>query len=362
MRTIVTESDKKPDAFEASGTSPPAALAVQHKRTDYIAEGFKNRTHGEAKFNFRTYVGLGFFGALAASLGLTLALRDSKLIAPLYEKILDKAGNLTKFGKTGEALAAHKANVNSLGTIATMFTGTTIMAILPIKWREDHKAEIIKKYDREYYGEDRVNNDPMIKQAHALIDAAPKQTWKSVIGSRFVALAATLGVAQIIGSNESLLGVSRGWSIDKMSIRAGRALDGFLNRNPKAAKTIAAATRRNANELLRDGADADRMASRIFNYLTLDGLYTLMTSSVLFVFTRVLAPVFDKSLPTRASTLPEPIRENIGSPAILPLPNNDAPVMTHRSGDSLAAPATRVAHASFAPDRVGPEIGTQLAT
>ncbi|MFM9889510.1 MAG: hypothetical protein ACKVOE_02535 [Rickettsiales bacterium] len=357
----MSESEPKPDAFEASGTSPPVAVAAHHNRSDYIAEGFKNRTHGEAKFNFRTYVGLGFFGALAASLGLTVALRDSKWIAPQYEKILDLAGNLTKFGKTGEALAAHKANVNSLGTIATMFTGTTIMAILPIKWREDHKAEIIKKYDRDYYGEERVNNDPMIKQAHALIDAAPKQTWKSVIGSRFVALAATLGVAHIIGSNESILGVSRGWSIDKMSIKAGRALDGLFNRNPKAAEAIAAATKRSANDLLREGAGADRMASRIFNYLTLDGLYTLMTSSVLFVFTRVLAPVFDKTLPGRANTLPEPIRDSIGSRAVLPLPgNNNTPATKHAATSSTTAPDTRVGEASLAPGRVSPEIGNHV--
>ena len=36
--------------------------------------------------------------------------------------------------------------------------------------------------------------------------------------------------------------------------------------------------------------------SRIGSYLALDGFYTVITSGVLYVFTRVLAPVFDKSV------------------------------------------------------------------
>lgn len=278
----------------------PAAPAKHH----YVADGFKNRTKGEAKFNEDTYIKIGYFGAIAASLGLTYLLKDNRFVAPQFKKLSDWIANSTKGNKVGEALSKHQELVDSYTTIGAMFTGTTLVTILPVKHREDKKPEIVKQNDIEIYGADRVANDPALQQAHKEIEESPKQTWKSVIGSRVVAFGATLLTSVVVGSNKSTLFKATGHSIDRESIRVGRWVNrqiARLTKNGNVLETIQHAAEHSPNSISRDVGKTDRLVSRIGSYLALDGLYTIITSGTLYVFTRLLGPIFDQHAEKRAS-------------------------------------------------------------
>jgi hypothetical protein len=344
--------DSTPDA--ARQDSPPATGPIHanpHKRGDDIREGFANRTKGEAKFNFRTYVGLGYFGSVGATVALTYLLRDNPAIWPFYQKANNFLTRITRFGRTGEALEKHVKNVDSLMTIFSMFTGTTLMTIFPIKSREDRKPEIVREYDRDIYGEERVKNDPELVQAHALIDAAPKQTWRSIMSSRVLAFGATMGVAALVGSNSTKIAQKTGFSIDKISIKAGRAIGKALSfGNKTVLADIEGAIRTSPNDIARAAVNAqglpqvpDRIRSRIANYLVLDGLYTIMTGGILYVFTRILAPVFDSGLKDReaalATALPRPANENHRPAANDPGPAKPATQVSHPQREATLAAA-----------------------
>ena len=287
--------------------APPEPPVVAHKKHSYVADGFKSRTKGEALFNFTSYFGVGYLGVTGFSVLMSWLLRDNKHVAPVYQKLVNSAIKLTKGHKEGEALTKHIDGVNSIMTITALFTGGTIMSVLPIKWMEDNKATLVKGFDHVFYGKEKAESDPTIVAAHADLAAAPKQTWMSVLGARLLAFAATYSTSLIIGSNNSLIG-KHGISIDKAGVHAGRWLDGAIHhKHPEIVAAIDEARQLKPNDLLREGDEllkegkgkADRTFSRIASYVSLDAIYTGITSTALFVFTRVLAPVFDKNVRER---------------------------------------------------------------
>lgn len=282
-----------------------------------VAEGFKNRTKGEAAFNLGAYAGIGYFGVTAFSVLVSWLLRDNKTIAPLYEKyVINPVTHFFKRNKTDpEKLAKIERNVNSNMTIAALFTGGTIMSILPIKWMEDNKADIVKSLDRHFYGKD-ADNDPAIQQAHRELEAAPHQTWRSVFSSRVLAFVATFSTSLLVGK----------W-IDKYSTRSGRWLDGALHHQDEGiVNSIKAARETDPDNILRhrftgttpQTTPLDRDGSKVLSYISMDAFYTLITSGALYVFTRVLAPLFDREertiddLPAPANTsLKEAVNEHV---------------------------------------------------
>ncbi len=287
------------DTRNAANSQAPA-------KQSRVAAGFKNRTKGEGLFNFGAYFGVGYVGVTAFSVYMTWLLRDFKPIAKHYTKIIDTVAESSgKMLKVTNA-AKHHDTVNSAMTIMALFFGGTVMSVLPIKWLEDNKAEVVKGLDRTLYGKEKSDNDPSIQAAHDELEKAPKQTWKSVLGSRVLAFAATLTTWWAIGSNVSPLAkatqkeangvVTRyGDSIDRHSSRLGRWVDGALNhKKPEIVKDIAKARAHHPTGIERTGTHPDRVPSRVFSYIALDAFYTMITGGALYIFTRVLAPVFDK--------------------------------------------------------------------
>ncbi len=337
----------------SSGNQPGSPLpsvsavpAVAPKKHSYVAEGFKNRTKGEAFFNFSSYLGVGYVGVTAFSVLMSWLLRDSKHVSPAYKKLVDGAIHLTKGNKTGSELEKHIDGVNSIMTITALFTGGTIMSVLPIKWMEDNKAKLVKSFDHVFYGKEKAESDPTIVAAHAALEAAPKQTWMSVLGARLLAFAATYSTSLLIGSNNSVLG-KHGISIDKAGVHAGRWLDGAIHhKHPEIVAMIGEARQLKPNDILREGdalldhgkGQPDRTFSRIASYVSLDAIYTGITSSALFIFTRVLAPVFDKDIRARIreekNEPPEPLPQPIAAAA----PNTSSRVSEAQLAGRLATP------------------------
>ncbi len=281
-------------------TSGASVAAPSDGKKHYIKDGFKTRTKGEKLFNQFTYTGLGFFGVTAFSIFVTWLLRDSKFLSPHYNGFVDRT---VEAARKSPFFSKFADLINSNMTIATLFLGGTIVSVLPIKWLEDNKARIVKGLDEKLYGKQVADNDPTIQQAHAEMEAMPKQTWLSVIASRGLAFAATYTTSLLLGSAATPVGKATGHNIDSLSIAFGRNADRLLNKNNvEALVQIDKAMMHNVGDVVRShpnpahpkfNPNADRISTRIWSYIAQDGFYTLITSQALFVFTRVLAPLFD---------------------------------------------------------------------
>lgn len=257
-----------------------------------IKAGFENKTKGETLFNRIVYGGLGFGLVTGVSIFTTWLLRDSKLLSSHYSNLIKTVQNTFKGNRTGAALEKFNNSVDSAMTIGALFTGGTIATVLPVKAMEDNKASIVKALDRRIYGADVVATNPDIIAAHHELDIAPKQSWASVLVSRIVAFAGTFATWFVVGG-----------AIDKGSIQAGRSIDKFFRaKDSPVAKEIAHMQSISPREMHRKlnpekpRIDAvDRVSTRLWNYVVQDGLYTALTSTLLFVSTRIFGPIFDKS-------------------------------------------------------------------
>lgn len=275
-------------------TEEQQAADVQRNRRDVIREGFKNKTRGEAWFNGISYIGVGYGLVTAVSVFMTWLMRDTKNASKFFEKhIISKA---TKLGWS-----------SSIASIGTLFIGGTLASVFPVKWLEDAKPQIVKKLDRFIYSDEELQS-PKVKEAHKELDELPKQTWLSIFGSRVVAFAATFGVYALMGSNKGPLARTTGHSLDEISIRFGRFMDRFINKNnPQAIAEIDAAIATNLQRIKSSGPDAlgglevirgtkgaDRVTTKVWSYIGIDAIYTLITSVSLFVSTRVLGGLIGK--------------------------------------------------------------------
>lgn len=279
---IPTETEQ--NAYETSGTSPPAEERGSAPKKNYVAEGFRNKTKGEGLFNEITYIAVGIVGVTAFSVFATWLLRDTNSpLARGYNSLVDRVTK--KFGGNPADMNNEiRKRVDSNLNIAALFTGGTMVSVLPVKWLEDSKPGLVKFFDKKIYGEDAVANDPKLIEAHKELEQVPKQTWKSVFASRVTAFVATFTTSLALGP-----------IIDRYSIGFGRRIDRSLNgKNAEIGKTIDAAIAQSPLAVTRANPSPDRVQSRVFNYIGMDGFYTAITGTALFVFTRVFAPIFDK--------------------------------------------------------------------
>ncbi len=288
----MTNTNHISNSFETSGVSPPVKdspipsepVNDEDRKHNYVREGFQNRTRGEKKFNVTTYFGMGYVGVWTFSLFASWALRDSKFFAPTYEKGVQGLTRAIASFK-GKDAAEIAPSVRKYANISSLFTGGTLVSVLPIKWREDHKYEIVKKYDEQIYGKEKIESDPTIRAAHEDIRHAPKQTWSSVFASRLTSFIVTYASAQLIGNN-----------IEKTSTRFGRSLGRKLTSDPKMLERISNAQAAHPHELstIPGAPNTDTLTSRLGHDAVADGMYTVLTSGALYIFTRVFAPLFDQ--------------------------------------------------------------------
>ncbi len=70
-------------------------------------------------------------------------------------------------------------------------TGGNLL-LVPIKMLEDKKSQIVRWFDRKFYGS-KSETDPDLKKAHADMDKTQRQSWGSVLKARVAALAVAIG-------------------------------------------------------------------------------------------------------------------------------------------------------------------------
>lgn len=149
----------------------PQALRTKDGDTEHFVSA------GERKFDNRAYWGFGYVLNVALSIAAVFAVERTGG----GRKFLDALGKL--FGKIpGLTPETAKAAASR-----TFFLTGGFGVLVPIKWMEDRKLELVKKWNREIYG-DAADTDPAIIKSEQEIAEAPKQSWLSILGSRALAL------------------------------------------------------------------------------------------------------------------------------------------------------------------------------
>lgn len=269
------------------------------KERDAVSEGFKAHTKGEKLFNDITYTGLGYFGVTSFSVFMTWLFRDTKYFGPKFAKAAEKVATWLSKGGTPSADAVE--TTQSWLRVGALFTGGSLMTVTGVKALEDNKAALVKHFDKQIYGEEAIKNDPEIVAAHKIIEAQPKQTWASVGWSRVVAFVATISSLFLIGANSGFISKRIGTSFDTIGLQFGRWGGRMVNKIKKNTEAVD-----NINEAIKENKAVhdnfrtmvkgkDTQLVKTLSDFGADGLYTVITAVGLFVFTRILAPIFDKT-------------------------------------------------------------------
>jgi len=169
---------------DVEGDLPPRAEKQKHVAT-----------RGEHKFDRWTYAGVGYLANVAISLGAVYWVERTHAGQQFMGKFIEGVKRaLPKLDPQWSKFIASK----------TFFLTGGFAVLAPMKMLEDRKVDLIKKWDRAYYG-DAVDHDPTIQQSHRELEAAPKQSWSSIIASRIVSLVPFYGTVGLLWSNKSPL-------------------------------------------------------------------------------------------------------------------------------------------------------------
>lgn len=153
-------------------------------------------TEGEKRFDWRTYMGVGYLLNAAISVAAVYWAERTHIGQRTITKTGEFLGDLFKVNKERAAALTKK----------TLFLTGGFAVLAPMKWMEDNKAETVKKLNREIYGE-QAEQDPKILQSEKELEQAPKQGWSSLMSSRALALVPFYILMGFLWDNKS--GLSR---------------------------------------------------------------------------------------------------------------------------------------------------------
>ena len=190
----------------------------------------------------------------------------------------------------------------------TFFLTGGFAVIPPMKWLEDRKVELVKKYNREMYYGAKADTDPVVIQSEKELEAAPKQNWASVISSRFLALIPFYFAYSVLWDHKSVLAKTTGFYVDKPIIWASRKLgkvSASVFGDKKALTHITQLEKTSPKELLsvwKPGADP--MHSTGPYYFISEAITSAIVAVGIYVLTRVLGPIIGTKQPSTASNAP----------------------------------------------------------
>ena len=204
-----------PQAVRSAAPIPTADTAHKHVKTQ-----------GEKKFDFLTYNVLGYIAnALISVVAVYWVERTHSGQGWLNKRIEWVQKNFSK-------IDPEKARMY---TTKSFFLVGGFLVMPPIKWLEDAKVRLVKKWDRQIYG-DTVETDPKILQSHKELEAAPKQNWLSILGSRVLALVPFYTLYGMLWDNKSAL--SR-WTNPELRGMSKEAIKAAEAANPAAFSQMA---------------------------------------------------------------------------------------------------------------------------
>lgn len=317
---------------------------------------------GEHRFDRITYAGFGYVANVLLSLGAVYWVERM----PSGQKFMNNlVGGIKKMApKINEKTAQYLAS-------KSFFLTGGFAVLVPMKMLEDRKVELIKKWDKEIYGEDAETN-PQLAERHRELEAAPKQSWASIMGSRMLALLPFYATVGLVWSNKSKLAQvtnSEFRSLDK----AGKAeilakedtnLPEFAQHMKKGVffdRPIAAVSRwlgkgtakltgnaeavsrieemgKQYPAMLKEGAPGERdpVHSALPYYFISEAITSAIVARAVYLLTRVLGPIVGKDGEKPAEKPKAPL---------LPQPYVHADV--EESTKVRNAPATQISAASI---------------
>lgn len=247
----MTELDKEQNAFETSGTSPPAEMTAEERK--------QNRTLGLKTFDLLLYPILNNFIVFGTSVAATYFTSRGNV----------HGGKVGKFlhwrGEQFQNVLQNKVGLNEksaeMAKIVAFSFGDGILLAPVVKIFEDRRERIGKWLD------DKFGTTP---ENLAIYEAEPKQTWGSVLKGRIAAGAVVLPTAiafDVTGVNAKLF--------DKR----GQQLGSWIESKPSLARKFGSA---DIKELSRIG---------IF-----EAVYTSICTGALYVFSRMFARKHDEKI------------------------------------------------------------------
>ena len=288
---------------------------------------------GEQRFDRLTYGAIGYGANVALSLAAVYWVErmagGQKFMKDLIggvKKILPKLNE-----KTAQWIAAR-----------SFYLTGGFAVLVPMKLLEDRKVDLVKKWDRDMYGP-QVDTNPTLQKSHAELEAAPKQSWASIMGSRIISLIPFYAVVGLLWSNKSPLAkITNGEfrALDKTEKQARLALEdinlpeftqkmskGFYWDRPLTAlgrfvgKTFAKLTgntealnrittmEKTYPGLLKEGAvhslDRDPDHSAIPYYFASETITSAMVAWGVYAMSRLLAPILGHKTQAPAPAAPQ---------------------------------------------------------
>ena len=209
------------DHSASQGKTSPTTTAVPNHRV---------KTPGEKLFDVITYGGIGIGVNEAGSLVAMNLVKDGKIALDWLEKpkadwiqpvskIAQKTLNFLNilkddwirpvYGKAQQLInktpvlsEVEYFNKGRFLFLTTCLTGGMAM-LLPTKWMEDSKSNIVRWFDRHVYGI-KPENDQTVAKLHEEMDGAPKQSWRSLLEGRLTVIGAAFGLDVLIGKPDAV--------------------------------------------------------------------------------------------------------------------------------------------------------------
>lgn len=307
-------AEEKREESLSPGTSALEAYKAEH--------GGKKppTTRGEKLFNLLDYYGIGFGVNTAISMYLSDKFKHAEW-RPLYNKMVDKMGkNTTEF--------------------FTLGTGGFIL-LIPIKLMEDHKEWWARKLDG-IFGDKHPSQQAAqaIEARYEEIRQEPKQTYLSEFVSRILAFVMNLGVIKAVVDKKNVLS-SVGIPFEGLEEESAKLtvknmeflhdaeahpyiaektakLEAYLEKGPKvAAEKLAKAGK---GDEFTPMTGKERLQSLLMlGYF--DAACAAGSSTLQFIWTRILAPVLGKKEP--CEPLPASLPQSSYAPPAFSAPSTE---------------------------------------
>ncbi len=204
----------QPAASSAEDVFAPNAVANAPAIAQVNPKGHV-RTDGEKKFDRLTYTTIGYIANALLSVAAVYWVERTHGGQRWLNNRIEWAQNTFK--------NLNPENAKMLAT-KTFFLAGGFAVMLPMKWLENAKVKLVKKWDRQIYGND-VDTDPYIIKSHQELEAAPKQNWASIIGSRIMALIPFYILVGALWDNKSRLSKWTNPELKGMSKKAMNAAE-----------------------------------------------------------------------------------------------------------------------------------------
>lgn len=251
-------------------------------------------TAGEKKFDLRTYWGVGYVVNALLSVAAIMWVERS----PSGRGFMECMRN--GFEKNLKWTGFKPETLQRLATRSFYLVGGfAVMA--PMKWLEDGKVDKVKKYNREIYGE-AANTDPVIQKSERELEQAPKQSWKSILSARALALVPFYAVIGLIWEKKSpLANLTKGTvyierPISIVSRWLGKAA-AFVTGNKSAMQQINTAWEKFPGVIKEGAANTlrDPMHSALPSYFISEAITSYLVAWGVYAISRVTGPFFGKN-------------------------------------------------------------------